>query len=37
MTKIIHSHQNGLPMSMIDHLAKILKIPKKDFYTRLWY
>ena len=37
MTKIIQSHFDGVPISMIDHLAKILKIPKRDFYARLWY
>lgn len=37
MNKITQCHLDGVPMSMIDHMAKILKIPKKDFYIRLWY
>ena len=37
LTKIVKYHEDGALINIIDHLAKVLKIPKKDFYLRLWY
>ena len=37
MNKIVQYHLDGVLINVIDHLAKVLKIPKKDFYLRLWY
>lgn len=37
MTKVINCYKNGLPLGLIDHLTKVLKISRRDFYLKLWH